>query len=42
MTLTFSLVDTWDDGKRVHVSGTIVASGIMLRRGTRWTCQRFR
>ena len=27
MALTFSLVDTWDDGKRVHVSGTIVASG---------------
>ena len=27
MALTFSLVDTWDDGKRVHVSGTITASG---------------
>jgi len=27
MALTFSLVDTWDDGKRVHVSGTIAASG---------------
>jgi hypothetical protein len=27
MAITFSLVDTWDDGKRVHVSGTIVASG---------------
>jgi hypothetical protein len=27
MPLTFSLVDTWDDGKRVHVSGTVAASG---------------
>ena len=27
MALTFSLTDTWDDGKRVHVSGTIAASG---------------
>ena len=27
MALTFSLVDAWDDGKRVHVSGTIAASG---------------
>src|ERR1700740_1199064 len=27
MALTFTLVDTWDDGKRVHVSGTIAASG---------------
>jgi len=27
MALTFSLVDSWEDGKRVHVSGTIVASG---------------
>jgi len=27
MALTFSLVDTWDDGKRVHVSGTAAASG---------------
>jgi hypothetical protein len=27
MALTFSLIDTWDDGKRVHVSGTIAASG---------------
>jgi hypothetical protein len=26
MALSFSLVDTWDDGKRIHVSGTIVAS----------------
>ena len=27
MALTFTLVDTWEDGKRVHVSGTIAASG---------------
>ncbi len=27
MALTFSVVDTWDDGKRVHVSGTAVATG---------------
>lgn len=27
MALTFALVDTWDDGKRIHVSGTIAASG---------------
>ncbi|MGH9746911.1 MAG: hypothetical protein ACRD59_12485 [Candidatus Acidiferrales bacterium] len=27
MALTFSLVDTWDDGKRIHVAGTIAASG---------------
>jgi hypothetical protein len=27
MALTFSIVDTWEDGKRVHVSGTVVASG---------------
>jgi len=27
MALTFSLVDTWDDGKRIHVSGTAAASG---------------
>lgn len=27
MALTFSLVDTWDDGKRIHVSGTVTASG---------------
>ncbi len=27
MALTFTLVDTWDDGKRVHVTGTVVASG---------------
>ena len=27
MALTFSLVDTWDDGQRIHVAGTITASG---------------
>lgn len=27
MALTFTLVDTWDDGKRVHVAGTVAASG---------------
>lgn len=27
MALTFTLVDTWDDGRRVHVSGTVSASG---------------
>lgn len=27
MALTFNLVDTWDDGKRIHVSGTVAASG---------------
>jgi hypothetical protein len=27
MALTFTLVDTWDDGKRVHVSGSVAASG---------------
>ena len=27
MALTFSLVDTWDDGKRIHVSGTVTATG---------------
>ena len=27
MALTFSLIDTWDDGKRVHVTGTAAASG---------------
>ena len=27
MALTFTLVDTWEDGKRVHVSGTVAASG---------------
>lgn len=27
MALTFTLVDTWDDGLRMHVSGTVTASG---------------
>src|SRR5579863_635195 len=27
MAMTFSVVDTWDDGKRIHVSGTVVPSG---------------
>lgn len=27
MALTFTLVDSWDDGKRIHVSGTVTASG---------------
>jgi hypothetical protein len=27
MALTFSLVDTWEDGKRIHVTGTVAASG---------------
>ena len=27
MALTFSVVDTWDDGKRIHVCGTVTATG---------------
>lgn len=27
MALTFSVVDTWDDGKRIHVIGTVAATG---------------
>ena len=27
MALTFTLSDTWDDGKRIHVSGSVAASG---------------
>jgi hypothetical protein len=27
MALAFSLVDTWDDGKRIHVSGTVAGTG---------------
>ena len=27
MALAFSLVDTWDDGKRIHVSGMVAATG---------------
>ena len=33
MALTFTLVDTWDDGKRVHVAGTIAASGSYVSGG---------
>lgn len=27
MALAFTLVDSWDDGKRIHVAATIAASG---------------
>jgi hypothetical protein len=27
MALSFSLVDTWDDGKRIHLAGTVTVSG---------------
>jgi hypothetical protein len=27
MALTFTLIDTWDDGQRIHVTGTAAASG---------------
>ena len=27
MALAFTLVDSWDDGRRIHVAGTISASG---------------
>lgn len=27
MALSFTLVDTWDDGQRIHISGTVAASG---------------
>lgn len=27
MALTFTLIDTWDDGKRIYVTGSIAASG---------------
>jgi hypothetical protein len=27
MALAFTLVDTWDDGQRIHVAGTVSASG---------------
>src|SRR5277367_7056745 len=33
MALAFSLVDTWEDGKRVHVSGTVVATGNYVTSG---------
>ncbi|HVA71921.1 MAG TPA: hypothetical protein VNF02_02330 [Candidatus Limnocylindrales bacterium] len=27
MALAFTLVDSWDDGRRIHVAGTVAASG---------------
>jgi len=27
MALAFTLVDSWDDGRRIHMAGTIVVSG---------------
>ncbi len=27
MALTFTLVDSWDDGKRIHIAGTVAVSG---------------
>jgi len=27
MALSFTLVDTWDDGQRIHSAGTVSASG---------------
>jgi hypothetical protein len=27
MALAFTLVDTWDDGQRIHVAGTVAPSG---------------
>jgi len=27
MALAFPVVDRWDDGKRIHVSGTVAATG---------------
>ncbi len=33
MALAFSSVDTWDDGQRVHVSGTVAASGNYVTSG---------
>jgi hypothetical protein len=27
MALTFKMIDTWDDGQRIHLAGTIAASG---------------
>jgi hypothetical protein len=35
MALTFSVVDTWVDGKRIHVSGTIAATGNYTTNGDR-------
>lgn len=33
MALAFSLVDTWDDGKRVRVSGTVAATSNYVTSG---------
>jgi hypothetical protein len=33
MALTFTLVDTWDDGHRIHVAGTVTASGNYVTAG---------
>jgi hypothetical protein len=33
MALAFTLVDTWDDGRRIHVAGTITASGSYATNG---------
>ena len=33
MALTLTLVDTWDDGKRIHVSGAVAASGSYVTSG---------
>ncbi len=27
MALAFTIVDTWDDGQRIHLAGTVAASG---------------
>lgn len=27
MALAFTLVDTWEDGQRIHIAGTVAASG---------------
>ena len=35
MALTFSLNDTWDDGKRIHVTGSATASGRAAGRRSR-------
>lgn len=33
MALTFALVDTWEDGQRIHASGTVTASGNYITGG---------
>jgi hypothetical protein len=33
MALTFTLVDSWSDGKRIHVTGTVAASGSYVTGG---------